>query len=156
MQDTTRAWLENLPPPENALEKDLRAAQWFALSDQNLKDARTLQNAGSYASACFHAQQAVLMALNGFLLVSDGQAKRAHSIGEVVGKELAREEFAQFEPERLDRYYWGTRDPEAYEPSAIILRIFGRRDAEDAIRAAEGTIDILRNWAKELGFVRAD
>jgi len=156
MLDTTRARLENLPPPENDLEKDLRAAQWFALSDQNLKDARILKDTGSCASACFHAQQAVLMALNGFLLIGDGQVKRAHSIGEVVGKELAREEFAQFEPERLDRYYWGSRDPEAYEPSAILSRIFGKRDAEDAIRTAEGTIGILKDWAKELGFVLVD
>ena len=133
-----------------------RARQWFDLSDQDLADARILAGAGSYGSACFHAQQAGEKAFKGFLVASGRQPKRTHSISDILQGEIPREEFSRFEPERLDNYYLSTRYPESHEASTVIRHSFGRRDAEDALRTAEGTVGILKDWMKEMGIELAE
>lgn len=132
-------------------ENSLRSLQWFELSDTDLRAAKVLRGAEMYHLSCFHAQQAVEKAFKGFLAAAGKESGRTHQIGALVRDYLPGEEFSGLQPQRLDKYYISSRYPEMYEASASVPSSFVRRDAEEAIAVAEGTIDILKHWSQEFG-----
>jgi HEPN domain-containing protein len=95
--------------------------RWLSQAQQDLADARTLLNARSYASSCFHAQQAAEKAAKGFLYSQGIRAIVSHSVTRLIS-ECARIDpsFAQFTDaaKELDRHYIGSRYPNFYAEGA--------------------------------------
>jgi HEPN domain-containing protein len=91
--------------------------RWLAQAQQDLADATTLLNAQSYASSCFHTQQAAEKAAKGFLYSRGIRAIVSHSVTKLVG-ECAKIDgsFAKFidAGKELDRHYIGSRYPDFY------------------------------------------
>ncbi|HEX31029.1 TPA: HEPN domain-containing protein [Candidatus Poribacteria bacterium] len=65
--------------------------RWLEQGMRDLEDARILAEAGSYASACFHCQQAAEKALKGFLYSKGLRAILTHSVTRLM------EECSKFE-----------------------------------------------------------
>jgi HEPN domain-containing protein len=95
--------------------------RWLAQAQQDLADARTLLNAPSYASSCFHAQQAAEKAAKGFLYSKGIRAIVSHSVTRLIS-ECAKYDasFAEFTDagKELDRHYIGSRYPDFYAEGA--------------------------------------
>ena len=127
-----------------------RSRQWFDAAFDELKAAKTLLDAGSYAQSCFYAQQSVEKAMKG-VMAADGKAITTHSIAKLMINLPQDNQLDDLEPIRLDKFYILTRYPESLPEGASIRQIFGRRDAEDGYATASGTVHLLAGWAKELG-----
>jgi HEPN domain-containing protein len=91
--------------------------RWLAQAQQDLADARTLRDARSYASSCFHAQQAAEKATKGLLYSRGIRAIVSHSVTRLIS-ECAKSDanFAEFTNagRELDRHYIGSRYPNFY------------------------------------------
>lgn len=104
------------------MSKNLEEGQrWLAQAQQDLADARTLLNARSYASSCFHTQQAAEKAANGLLYSRGIRAIVSHSVTRLISECVKIEaSFAQFTDagKELDRHYIGSRHPNFYAEGA--------------------------------------
>jgi len=112
--------------------------RWLAQAQQDLADAKTLLKARSYASSCFHAQQAAEKAAKGFLYSRGTRAIVSHSVTKLVS-ECAKVEtnFARFvkAAKELDRHYIGSRYPNFYAEGAA-YEYYTREMADKCIRYA--------------------
>ncbi|MDA8094915.1 MAG: HEPN domain-containing protein [Betaproteobacteria bacterium] len=127
------------------------AARWFAAARSDLSAAKVLQSSGHFALTCFHAQQCAEKAIKG-LLVARGTLPKTHAIVRLA-KELPERNEVIRRAERLDRYYVGTRYPDALPEGASADDVYDRDDAADAIGSAEGLLDLLSRWALAQGVV---
>jgi len=98
--------------------KNLEEGQrWLAQAQMDLTDAKTLLDAQSYASSCFHAQQAAEKAAKGLLYSQGIRAIISHSVNRLIS-ECAKSDasFADFiaAGKELDRHYIGSRYPNFY------------------------------------------
>jgi len=95
--------------------------RWLAQAQQDLTDAKTLLNARSYGSSCFHAQQAAEKAAKAFLYSQGIRAIVSHSVTRLIS-ECAKMDasFAQLTDaaKELDRHYIGSRYPNFYAEGA--------------------------------------
>jgi len=91
--------------------------RWLAQAQRDLTDAEILLDAQSYASSCFHTQQAAEKAVKGFLYSQGIRAIISHSVTKLIS-ECARIDggFADFTEagKELDRHYIGSRYPNFY------------------------------------------
>ena len=112
--------------------------RWLAQAQRDLADARVLFDAGSYASSCFHAQQAVEKAAKGFLYSQGIRAIVSHSVTRLV-HECAKFDasFADFVEagRELDRHYIGSRYPNFYAEGAA-YEYYTQEMADRCIRYA--------------------
>lgn len=104
------------------MSKNLQQGRrWLAQAQQDLADARTLFDARSYASSCFHAQQAAEKAAKGFLYSKGVRAIVSHSVTRLI-TECAKSDasLAEFTDagKELDRHYIGSRYPDFYAEGA--------------------------------------
>ena len=91
--------------------------RWLAQAQRDLADAKVLLDAQSYASSCFHAQQAAEKATKAFLYSQGIRAIISHSVQRLI-TECARID-ASFTDlteagKELDRHYIGSRYPNFY------------------------------------------
>jgi HEPN domain-containing protein len=91
--------------------------RWLAQAQRDLADAKVLLDAQSYASSCFHAQQAAEKATKGFLYSQGIRAIISHSVNRLIS-ECARTDagLANFTEagKELDRHYIASRYPNFY------------------------------------------
>ena len=95
--------------------------RWLAQAQQDLADARTLLEARSYASSCFHAQQAAEKAAKGLLYSKGIRAIVSHSVTRLITECAKRDgSFAELTDagKELDRHYIGSRYPDFYAEGA--------------------------------------
>jgi HEPN domain-containing protein len=95
--------------------------RWLAQAQQDLADARTLRHARSYASSCFHAQQAAEKAAKGLLYAHGIRAIVSHSVTRLLSEcAKSHASFAEFADagKELDRHYIGSRYPDFYAEGA--------------------------------------
>ncbi|AWP23666.1 hypothetical protein C4901_10285 [Acidiferrobacter sp. SPIII_3] len=126
-----------------------RSRQWIEAAYDDLLAAQTLQQAGLYAQSCFFAQQAAEKAMKGFLSIRQS-APHGHSLATLLKNLPPDESLLALEPSRLDRFYIGTRYPDALPEGSDIRSAYTRRDAEDAHTTASGVVDLLSGWARAL------
>ena len=124
--------------------------RWLAQAQRDLADARVLLNAESYASSCFHAQQAAEKAAKGFLYSQGVRAIVSHSVTRLVN------ECAKFDAclvnfveagRELDRHYIGSRYPNFYAEGTA-YEYYTQEMADRCIRYATS---ILTSVSKLLG-----
>jgi len=112
--------------------------RWLAQAQRDLADARVLLNAESYASSCFHAQQAAEKAAKGFLFSQGVRTVVSHSVTRLIG-ECAKfdDSFVDFMDagKELDRHYIGSRYPNFYAEGAA-YEYYTREMADRCIRYA--------------------
>ena len=104
------------------MSKNLEEGQrWLTQAQRDLADAKVLLDARSYASSCFHAQQAAEKAAKGLLYSGGIRAIVSHSVTRLVS-ECAKidNSFAGFVEagKELDRHYIGSRYPNFYAEGA--------------------------------------
>jgi len=104
------------------MSKNLEEGQrWLTQAQRDLADAKVLLDAQSYASSCFHAQQAAEKAAKGLLYSGGIRAIVSHSVTRLVS-ECAKidNSFAGFVEagKELDRHYIGSRYPNFYAEGA--------------------------------------
>ena len=112
--------------------------RWLAQAQRDLADARVLLNAESYASSCFHAQQAAEKAAKGFLFSQGVRTIVSYSVTRLIG-ECAKfdDSFVDFMDagKELDRHYIGSRYPNFYAEGAA-YEYYTREMADRCIRYA--------------------
>jgi len=91
--------------------------RWLAQGQRDLADSKVLLDAQSYATSCFHSQQAAEKAAKGLLYSQGIRAVISHSVVRLIG-ECAKVDasFADLveAARELDRLYIGSRYPNFY------------------------------------------
>ncbi len=117
--------------------------RWLAQAVQDLADAKTLFNAGSYASSCFHAQQAAEKAANGFLRAQGIRTIVSHSVTRLICEcatfDASFTDLADAGKE-LDRHYIGSRYPNSY-PEGAAYEYYNAEMAERCIKYATSILN---------------
>ena len=117
--------------------------RWLAQAQRDLADAKVLLDAQSYASSCFHAQQAGEKATEGFLYSQGIRAIISHSVNRLIG-ECARIDagFADFVEagKELDRHYIGSRYPNFYAEGTA-SEYYTQEIAEECLRYATSILN---------------
>lgn len=116
--------------------------RWLEQGRRDLEDAKILAEAGSYASACFHCQQAAEKALKGFLYSKGLRAILTHSVTRLMEECSKFEKLPCFaeEARELDRHYIGSRYPNFY-PEGPAYRYYTEKMAERCIRYATSILE---------------
>lgn len=127
-----------------------RSRQWFEAAYDDLIAGETLQHSELYAQSCFFAQQAAEKAMKGFLSIQQNPP-HGHSLGALLKSLPPDKTLLAMEPSRLDRFYIGTRYPDALPEGADIRTAYRRQDSEDALATARGLVHLLSDWARALG-----
>ena len=120
--------------------------RWLEQAEADRKGARLLFEGGSYDLACFVAQQIAEKALKAFLYAQGEEFVVGHSVealcrwaAEYDGDfDRLREEVAP-----LDGYYIPTRYPNGL-PDNIPARVYNRSAAEEGLRLADKTVQLVR------------
>jgi HEPN domain-containing protein len=119
------------------------AWRWLLESREDLRVAQVLLQNRHYAAACFHAQQAAEKALKGVLYGMGERTVPVHSVHALL------ERATGFWPEArgfaevgglLDQFYTATRYPNDVPSPALPHRLYSRRQARTACRAAEAIV----------------
>ena len=120
-----------------------RTADWMDQAKGEFKAARDLFATTNYAWCCFACHQAAEKALKA-VLEHFGSPTPGHNLIALV-KEVSN--FTQI-PKKietacriLNRYYIPTRYPNAF-PSGAPIHMFNEDDAREALRHAEGVMDL--------------
>lgn len=134
-------------------ENQNNARRWLSQGLEDLKSARVLRDAQLYPASCFFAQQGAEKAMKA-ILVARGDALRSHALADL--KQSVEVVLADGHPlpalagvGRLDRYYLGTRYPDALPDGATAQSVFDAQDADEAIGTAERVVTALAEWLKE-------
>jgi len=112
--------------------------RWLEQAKRDLEDARILLEAGSYASSCFHTQQAAEKALKGFLHANGVRALVTHSVLRLTEESSKfKEEFLGFANagRELDKHYIASRYPNFY-PEGPAYKYYTREEAEKCVKSA--------------------
>jgi len=125
--------------------------RWLDQGKRDLEDATILLNAGSYASSCFHAQQAAEKALKGFLYAKGLRAIATHSVIMLLEESSKfRTEFSRLMDtgRELDRHYIGSRYPNFY-PNGPAYKYYTAEMAERCIKYATSILSDVERLLKE-------
>jgi HEPN domain-containing protein len=121
------------------------AERWLEQARADLRGGEALLAAASYHLACFVAQQVAEKALRAYLYAQGEEFVLGHSV-EVLAARAAQYDEAFEELRRrvaaLDGYYIPTRYPNGL-PDSIPARVYGARNAEDALGLARETLDFV-------------
>lgn len=126
------------------------AKRWYRQAEYDLIEANASQKRGSFAYACFFAEQAAQKFLKSYLILNGHRFIPIHSIGELLEKAAQIEyKFTKLidDGKRLDRYYLITRYPDALPSPAIPYESYGQKEAREAVKIAKkiaGLIKILK------------
>jgi HEPN domain-containing protein len=117
--------------------------RWLEQAQADFRGAEALLAAQSYHLACFVAQQVAEKALKAFLYAQGEELVMGHSVEMLSARAAAYD--AGFESLRvriasLDAFYIPTRYPNGL-PDSIPARVFGLRNAEDALAQARLVLD---------------
>ncbi|MDQ2741712.1 MAG: HEPN domain-containing protein [Chloroflexota bacterium] len=120
------------------------AQPWFESARRSLDAAAILHAAKRWPQACFHAQQSVELALKAGLARENSAPPRLHSIAELFARQdvnirRALDHLAD-DLRDLDKYYMGTRYPDA-----MLESLPTESDADEALAAAKEGMTIIRN-----------
>ncbi len=129
----------------SAEKNRLEALRWLKTGNEDLTTAKVLLQAGRFAHACFHAQQAAEKAMKAVWYFLGGDPW-GHSVSRLIN-ELRHLDIATFntfidravDGARLDRYYVPTRYPNGL-PDITPDQAFFVEDAVGAISIAEALL----------------
>ncbi len=125
--------------------------RWLNQAKRDLEDARVLFQAKSYASSCFHTQQAAEEALKGFLYSKGLRAIVTHSVTRLLQESSNFEKkFGDFieEGKELDRHYIGSRYPNFYAEGAT-YEYYSKNMAEKCIKYATSILNTVEKLLTE-------
>jgi len=112
--------------------------RWLAQAQRDLADAKVLLKAESYASSCFHAQQAAEKAAKGLLHSQGIRAIVSHSVTRLINECTKFDaSFAGYieAGKELDSHYIGSRYPNFYAEGAA-YEYYTQEMAERCIKYA--------------------
>ena len=119
---------------------------WLSVADQDLRLARA-HVADEPNASCFHAQQGAEKALKALLVHVAGDIARTHVAAELLAEveeaQIPTPEDVRLAAIALDRYYAGTRYPDAMG-DADPTKSFFQSDARGAIAHAERVVTWVR------------
>lgn len=132
---------------------DSNVQRWLSQAEEDLKSARVLRVAQIYPASCFLAHQSAEKALKA-ILVAYGDLVQSHALCDLKSSVEAlltdgRPLPALVGVARLDRYYLGTRCPDALPEGATAQSVFDVQDADEAIGTAGRVVTALARWLRE-------
>jgi len=117
--------------------------RWLAQAQRDTTDARVLLDAQSYASSCFHSQQAAEKAAKAFLYSQGIRALVSHSVTRLINEcakfDTAFADFVEAGRE-LDRHYIGSRYPNFYA-EGIASEYYTQEMAEKCLKYATSILN---------------
>ena len=130
----------------SAEKNRVEASRWLTTGDEDLTTAKVLLQAGRYAHACFHSQQAGEKAMKAVWYMLGGDPW-GHSVSRLITqlKGIDNTTFSTFEDliedaARLDRYYVPTRYPNGL-PDITPDQAFFAQDAAGAVGIAKTLLE---------------
>jgi HEPN domain-containing protein len=115
---------------------------WFDSARRSLDAAEVLHAAGRWDQACFHAQQAVELALKAVIAQQNVAPPHLHSITDLLARQPPPVQQSLLhlagEFRRLNSYYMATRYPDA-----IVGDLPGEQAADRALAAAREGVAII-------------
>jgi HEPN domain-containing protein len=122
------------------------AMRWLVQSEEEIKDASFLANAGRYYLSLFLCQQIAEKALTGFLYLKEEDLLRTHSVATLL--RIAAEidpDFAQLGyTKRLDDYYILTRYPNGLPGETPAEYYDDPDEAERALSWSRKIVELVR------------
>ncbi len=132
------------------------AERWLGTAEEDLKAARVLMEAGSFAQACFYAQQAGEKALKALWYQIDAEAW-GHSVQKLIVEfpQSSRLPDLPVWIERgalLDKFYTlrATRYPNGL-PDLTPGQVYTQGDAQRGVDAASALVVACREWLAQNG-----
>jgi len=117
-----------------------QSERWLKQAGYDLKEAEKCLKDGSYAYACFFAEQSAQKSLKSFLIYRGIRFINIHSVGELL-KEASRLDNSFLSlielGQKLDRHYLASRYPDALPEPAIPFESYGELEAKEAIETAQ-------------------
>jgi len=131
-------------------KRKTEARRWFQQAYYDLKATRWNIEGGFYDTACFLAQQAAEKSLKSILYFTGSRRKAlmTHSTVEMVreaGKKIDSLRGLLDEARELDLHYIPSRYPNGI-PSGYPHLFYGRKNADQALAAAEKIFDALKDY----------
>ena len=131
-------------------KRKTEARRWFQQAYYDLKATRWNIEGGFYDTACFLDQQATGKALKSILYFTGSRRKAlmTHSTVEMVseaGKKINSLVDLINEARELDLHYIPSRYPNGI-PSGYPHQFYGRKNADQALTAAEKIFDAIKNY----------
>ncbi len=120
--------------------------RWLIQAEQELKDAISIIELGSYYLTLFLCQQSAEKALKAFVYLHEEEPIMTHSVSSLLKiAESIDSEFANVkESKRLDDYYIPTRYPNGVPDEAPAEYYDDVEEAKQAIQMAEGVVKLVR------------
>lgn len=125
------------------------AERWLLTAEEDLRAARFLLEAGSYAQACFLAQQSGKKAVKALWYLEDADPW-GHSVQRLILEFPRRDALPHVEAwteqgALLDKYYIPTRYPNVL-PDLTPGQVYRREDAVRGIEAAQFLVSSCQEW----------
>jgi HEPN domain-containing protein len=129
-----------------------QAERWLLTAEEDLRAAESLSQAGLYAPACFHAQQAGEKALKSLWYAVDAEPW-GHSVQRLAADFPRQTEVSNLETwieqgALLDKFYIPTRYPNGL-PDLTPGQVYRQADAGRGIEAARLLVAACRKWLEE-------
>lgn len=130
------------------MKKPLETARrWLAQAEHSLSIATLMLENGAWSDTCFHSEQTAQLGLKAFLFVSGSRFINIHSVRQLAVDSTERDDqFSRFIDYGavLDRYYLGTRYPDALPEPAIPFQWFTESDARQALNHATEIVELVQ------------
>lgn len=119
--------------------------RWFQQAEDDLRAARSSNQAGHNEWACFQAQQAAEKALKAFLFLHGKRQIFSHSVRELLEEcQQIDESFRDVaKARRLDEYYIATRYPNGLPGSTRPHEFYDDEEAKECLDLAQSVFDAI-------------
>ena len=128
-------------------DSQAQASRWRKQAEYDLQQAERCLSDGSFAYACFFAEQAAQKFIKGYLISQGQRFINIHSVSELL-KEADKldKKFGAFVPagQKLDRYYLSSRYPDALPDPVIPAESYSQADANEALDIARQISNIVK------------
>lgn len=115
------------------------AQRWLEQSESDLKIARKHLRDREFSYACFLSEQSAQKSLKGYLISKRDIDLAIHSISALAERTAKfHQSFSRFieEGKSLDKYYLGTRYPDAIPDPLVPAEFYTKQEAEVAVALA--------------------
>ena len=121
------------------------ARRWLEQSESDIKIAKKHLKDGEFSYACFLSEQSAQKSLKGYLISKRDIDLAIHSVSALAERAgRFNDMFKNFVENgiSLDKYYLGTRYPDALPGPLVPAKSYGKEEAEAAVELAQQIFDL--------------
>ena len=123
------------------------AGRWLEQANDDLTEAKFSFERGKFSYACFLAEQSAQKSLKGFMIYNKDLNIQIHAISELLKRTVKfNKRFSDLidRGKELDKYYLGTRYPDALPEPLVPSQSFTKKEANEAVETAQRIFDLVR------------